>query len=252
MTPVNLDLASANFFLMNSVDVRLRFDLASSSSIINTSDDTEYKYHISHMKLWCQKIVPYPAALMSLSQSLVNSNEVIDYIFKRPVIKQYIFPHGHTTLTLDNIFNGIVPHMLYVFLIHQTNLNGSYKRNSAFLSNGNISNLLLEINGNTYSSLSGSFPDQVAHIFHQTLNNINGDNHLLSLQSFKEGRCIYAYDLRNSDCDDVISVEKSGNVRITMQTRSAIAENLAVFVVGTTTGLIEIDAHRRVRTSYLM
>ena len=252
MTPVNLDLASANFFLMNSVDVRLRFDLASSSSIINTSDDTEYKYHISHMKLWCQKIVPYPAALMSLSQSLVNSNEVIDYIFKRPVIKQYIFPHGHTTLTLDNIFNGIVPHMLYVFLIHQSNLNGSYKRNSAFLSNGNISNLLLEINGNTYSSLSGSFPDQVAHIFHQTLNNINGDNHLLSLQSFKEGRCIYAYDLRNSDCDDVISVEKSGNVRITMQTRSAIAENLAVFVVGTTTGLIEIDAHRRVRTSYLM
>ena len=252
MTPVNLDISSANFFLLNSVDVRIRFDLAPSTCIINTSDDEVYKYKISHMKLWCQKVVPYPSALMSLSQSLVNSNGVIDYIFKRPVIKQYIFPQGHTTLTLDNIYNGIVPHLLYVFIMKQSNLNGSYKQNGAFLTHGNISNILLEINGNTYSSLTGSFPDQVAHIFQQTLNNINGDNHLLSLQSFKEGRCVYAYDLRNSDCDDVISVEKSGNVRISIQTSLPNTENLSVFAVGITTGLIEIDAHRRVRTSYLM
>ena len=84
------------------------------------------------------------------------------------------------------------------------------------------------------------------------MNNINGDNHLLSLQSFKAGRCIYAYDLRNSDCDDVISVEKSGNVRISMQTSKPNVENLSVFVVSFTTGHIEIDAHRRVRTSYLI
>ena len=252
ITPLNLDISSANFLLLNSVDIRLRFDLAPPACIINSPDLEQYRYNITSMKLWSQKIVPYPSALMSLSKALINGNSTIDYIFKRPVIKHYIFPQGHTNIVLDNVFNGLIPNTLYVFFMHQSNLNGSYERNGAFLTHGNISNLLLEINGNTYSSLSGSFPDQVAHMLNQTLSNIKGDNHLLTLRSFKEGRTIHTFDLRTSDCEDVLSVEKSGNVRISLNAARANTENLSVFIVGMTTGLLEIDAHRRVRTSYLM
>ena len=63
---------------------------------------------------------------------------------------------------------------------------------------------------------------------------------------------IYQWDLRTSNCSDVLNVEKSGNVRISFQTDKTVTENYFVFVIGITTGLIEIDGARRGKTSYLM
>ena len=251
ITPLNLDISSANFYLLNNIDIRLRFDLSPSSLLINTCDTEQYKYKIDYMKLWCEKIVPYPSSLLSLNKSL-NSGNVIDYIFNRPIIKTFVYPTGHSSLSLDNIFNGVVPHIIYIFFMAQKNLSGSYASNGAYFTNAAIENIRLEINGNTFSSMNASFPNKIAHMFNHTLNNIKGENHLLSLQSFRDGRTIQVYDLRNSDCEDVISIEKTGNIRVNIQSAKPLTENLMTFVVGETSALIEVDGQRRVKTSYLM
>ena len=71
---------------------------------------------------------------------------------------------------------------------------------------------------------------------------LKDDENLLTLQSFKNGRTIYSWHLRTSDRRDVLNVEKSGNVRINFQMDTAVTENYFVFVIGITTGLIEIDS----------
>ena len=250
--PLCLDLSSADFYLLNGVDVRLRFDLSSPNLIINSNDGRDYKYSIQMVKLWTQKIVPNPDALYSLNKSLVSSNGTVEYIFERPVIKNFVFPSGHTILSLDNIFNGIIPHKIYMFFIRQSAVNGSYKDNAAFLTHCNISSLQLQVNGNIIASLNATFPKEVASVFHHTLLNMKNDKNLMNLKNFKEGRTIFTWDLKNSDSDDVLALQKSGNVRINLQSSIANTENIIAYVVGLSTGLLEIDANKRVRCSYTM
>ena len=251
MTPLKFNISSADFYLLNGVDIRLRFDLAPAKLILNSYDDVDYTYAVQTVKLWTQKIIPDPSALLSLNKSLLN-NQTIEYIHDRPVIKNFVFPTGQSSLSLDNIFNGIIPQMIHMVFLKQSAINGEYNVNGAHFSHCNLSSLRMEINGNTYASMSSSFPNNIANLFYHTLSNLKDDKNLLSLQSFKNGRTIYSWDLRTSDCSDVLNVEKSGNVRINFQTDIPVTENYFVFVIGITTGLIEIDGSRRVKTSYLM
>ena len=155
-------------------------------------------------------------------------------------------------LSLDNIFNGIIPHKLYLFFIRQSAVNGSYKDNAAFLTHCNISSLQLQVNGNIVTSLNTSFPNEIANVFHHTLLNNKNEKNLLDLKNFKEGRTIFTWDLRTSESSDVLALERSGNIRLNIQSSVANTENMIAYVVGLTTGLIEIDGAKRVRTSYLM
>ena len=252
MIPLCMDLTSSDFYLLNGVDIRLRFDLSSPSLIINSNDGKDYKYSIQTVKLWTQKIVPNPDALFSLNRNLVSNNASVEYIFERPVIKNFVFPVGHTILSLDNIFNGIVPNKVYMFFIRQSAVNGSYNANAAFLTHCNIASLQLQVNGNIVTSMNASFPNEVANVFHTTLLNMKNDKNLLNLKNFKEGRTIFTWDLRSSESDDVLALERSGNIRINIQSSEANTENIIAYVVGLTNGLIEIDGNKRVRTSYLM
>ena len=252
MTPLHFDMSTSGFYLLNGVDVRLRFDLASASILINSYDEDNYKYSIQSAKLWVQKIVPHNEALISLNSRLSSSHSSVEYVIDRPIIKNFVFPAGQSILSLDNIFNGVVPHMIYVFFMKQKNSNGDMKRNAAHFSNCNLSSLRMELNGNTLTSLSANYPNQIANIFHHTIFNLKEKDGLISLQNFKNGRTIHVWDLSTSDCCDDLKIEKAGNVRMSVQLSTPNTENVITYVVGVTTGLVEIDANRRVKTSYLM
>ena len=55
MIPLGMEMSSAGIFLMDRVDIRLRFDLSSASHMINTaSADSGYKYIEETEKLLTQ------------------------------------------------------------------------------------------------------------------------------------------------------------------------------------------------------
>ena len=103
-----------------------------------------------------------------------------------------------------------------------------------------------------FQLLNVSFPSEESNLFHHTLTNSKTDCNLLSLQLFRKGRTIYSWDLRSSEVDDVLQVERSGNARITVQTIKPLPKNMIVYVIGLINGLIEINGLRRVKASYLL
>ena len=131
-------------------------------------------------------------------------------------------------------------------------MNGAFDYNSLHLHHCNISSIDLDINGSSVSALKGAFPNEVAQMFHNTLNNLINHNNLLSLQSFVDGRTINVWNLKTSLCEDVLNIEKGGNVRINMQRNSPLNDNFVVMVIGITTGVFEIDSMRRVKTSFVI
>ena len=55
----------------------MRFDLASAKLILNSyDDDVDYSYIVHSVKLWTEKIIPDPSALLSLNKSLLNNKRL--------------------------------------------------------------------------------------------------------------------------------------------------------------------------------
>ena len=252
VVPINFNLSTSDFYLISGVSMRIRFDLCNAKLLINAPGDADtFSYSIETAKLWAQKVVPEPAALLSLNRSLFNGKS-ISYIHDRPVVKNFVFPAGHDSLTLENIFGGVIPQMVHVVFIRQAAINGQFNLNGAHLAHCNLSSIRMEINGNTYSSMTTSFPNNIANLFYHTLTNLKCEDNMLNYQSFKSGRTIHSWDLRGTDCADVLNIEKAGSLRINLLLDTPLANNYSVIVIGITSGLIEIFGNRVVKTSYLM
>ena len=73
---------------------------------------------------------------------------------------------------LDNIFNGIIPQMIHMVFLKQLIKSGEYNLNRAYFSNFNLASLRMEIIGNTFASMSSSFPNNIANTLYHILSNL--------------------------------------------------------------------------------
>ena len=253
MTPLLLDISSSGQYLINSCDARLRLDFSPAALLINTSDAEEYDYKIQSIKLWVKKIIPNNNALMSLNKSLTSENSCLEYVFQRPIMQTFVYPANQQVICLDNIFNSIIPNKVFLFFLTQSSANGSYHNNGAHFTHANISSLRLEANGQTISAFHADFEqEQFANLFHHTLSNVQCSDNLLTLKNFKKGRTIFCWNLASHETGDTLPIETTGNLRLSIQSKKINTENLIIYVLGLTTAVIQIDAGRRVKTSYLM
>ena len=129
------------------------------------------------------------------------------------MIEIFVFPKGYSTLTVDNVFNGVVPEMMYVLFMNQENAKGGYSKNSAYFTHANVNNICVKVNGHTIFAQTGTYPHHIAKMLQSTLDSIQSENNLLTVASFRKGRTIHAFDLRAGDCEDVLLIVKAGNLR---------------------------------------
>ena len=253
LIPIKIDICSSNQFLLNGVEVRLRFDLASPHKIINSSDAAaDYGYSLKGVRLYGEKLVPYSSAINSLNKNLSIQNSPIPYLFERVVGKTYIFSSGHSMIGLDNIFLGHLPSKAYVCFIKQSAYSGRFNQNPAYLSHLNISSLTCEVNGNNVVTLKTDYPNFASNAFYQTIKNLKSDQNLLTLDNWCAGRTIHVFNLDPVLSSDTISLERSGNFRLNINCSQALTENYIIFVLGIFHGNVEIDVLRRVKTNYLL
>lgn len=179
MGPLLLDISDADCYLLDRIDMRLRLELSPAAAVILTSNSKQYKYNIKLCKLWLKVIKPMPSALLALNKLLIETNKSIEYVFNKPLVKTVIFPANHVNLIIENPFNSVIPKKIYIFIIDQQALNGSYKLNPNYLMHNNVNNIKVEINGNTLSNLNCDFTSAPGSVFYQTVKTI-GNNNLLT------------------------------------------------------------------------
>ena len=69
-------------------------------------------------------------------------------VHDRPII--IFFPAGQSSLSLENIFNRIIPQMVHMVFLKQLTISGAYTVNGESFSNFNIFPLRMEMNGIGY------------------------------------------------------------------------------------------------------
>ena len=58
------------------------------------------------------------------------------------------------------------------------------------------------------------------------------------------------FDLTNTNSSDCINIQRRGNLKISLQTGSAVTENMILFLVGISSGTVYINSDRVVKTSF--
>jgi hypothetical protein len=253
MGPLNFDIGRCNGYMMDNVNIRIRLELAPPNILIMTSDADLYRYRIDMCKLWCKKVLPVPAALLALKKSMAGGAKNVEYMFERPIIKSIIFPARNTSLSIDDPFHGIIPHKIIAFMLNQTAFDGAYDTNPNYFTHNNITDFSLDINGNTLSRIKCEFPRYATQAFYQTLESLGLENnsHLLTKENFCAGRSIFVFDTSPTNTPDVLHLERRANLRVCMTTSAPPAANRILFLIGLTTGMLQVNSAGGIFLDYL-
>ena len=137
-----------------------------------------------------------------------------------------------------------------MFIVSQQSLNGAINRNPFYLHHCNITSVRVNVNGNNRYSLSGSFPNHTADYYVSLLDTLKSRHTLITAENFVAERTVFVFDLTASMSDDCVKLEERGNLDVEIRTSQNVSENMTLFLVGNTNGLINIDQRKLVTTEY--
>ena len=246
--PLMLDVSSLEQFLLDNIPVRIRLELASNNWAINTHQVTaDYKLQIDDAKLWIDRIIPNTNALLSLNSSLGKGNKSVDYMFSRTLYKTYVVSANQTSHIIDLPWNQIIPDKLYLCMTDLASFSGNFNRNPLYFQHADVTNIQVQINGVPLYNISAKFPHQTAQAYYETCSALGlGYDHLLTFEGFKNGGTLFVFDFSNEQLDDIIPLEKSGNLRISLTFSSGVAHNRLILLFGESMGILNIYEDRTV------
>ena len=185
---------------------------------------------------------------------MLRENAKLEYFIEKPVFKTHIISSGLSNYSAKNVFSSAIPNTLYVFLISQAALNGSYNSNPLYLEHGNITHLRICLNGPIHTNLRENFTsNKISQFMGNTLANIGKRAVGLTPETFVNGKTLFVFDLIQTLSDDILNLHRNGNVRVEIQTENPINENLVLFTVGIfSQNKILINPARNVEPSFAM
>lgn len=245
--PLLSDISSLDAYLLDSVDVRVRLELANKSWILNSHQDASaFRFKLEMAKLWVDRVVPHSPALESLNQAL--SLKPLQYTYNRTLYKTYVLGSNQTSLVAELPFNQILPENLTMIVVDMDSIQGVMDKNGLYFQHADMSHIQITINGMTAYNINSTFPHHSAKLYYTTLEALGLEKHnSLTFEAFNKGRTVTHFNFVTEDVQNGIPLEKSGNLRINLTFAKGHNQNRVVMFFADTTGIIEIDNYRHVR-----
>lgn len=247
--PLFLDLSTIDQYLADNVNVRIRLELSNREFILNTDQDGKlFKVQVDLARVWLDRVTPYRSALEAFNNSLRGRN--IEYTFTRSLYKSYVLASNQTSLLAENLWGNIIPSKLFMVIIDLDSFSGKYSRNGLYFSHADLSETHITLNGNTVYHIATDFPYNYSRLYYTTLQALGLDSqHTLTYDAFANGRTVCAFNFVAEEAENSIAVERSGNLRVSLNFKKPVNKNRLVLFLAETLGVIEIDEQRLVRVS---
>ncbi|XP_069178463.1 uncharacterized protein [Procambarus clarkii] len=242
------DVTTISEYVLDNVDVRIRLELNPDKWIIHSErDNANFKYHIKMARLWIDRIMPYPAGLTAINKALIQNNTPITYTFNKTLLKTHILGTGQRTITMDQPWGTVVPERLYMIIVDMEAMSGGYTQNPLYFENCQLTSVFITLNSTTLFNIACAFPHNCAKLYYTTLQALGFDNaHTLSYDAFVNGGTILAFNLQPETIKDAMPLEVSGNLRISLEFKMPVVGNKVILLYGGTTGILKINAERRI------
>ena len=203
------------------------------------TDETTYTVIIDSMNLLIRKceISSYLREAHE-KQLLSTRNETYKFPYSETRMRQYLFNTSQTMLSEPNLVNGILPSRLIIGLVEAEALNGSYTHNPFNFQPFDATSVVLRKNGVAipYDQLRLDFDtDNYLSGYLSLLQvagcDLMGNNSLgISLEQYKSGSCLYAFDLTNPKHGCLPLIE-SGKLSLDIRLKNTTSNKSLALVV---------------------
>jgi hypothetical protein len=257
MGRVHADLFFQDRYLINNVDLRLRFTRSKANFAILSEEDAvrEYKIVIKSAILYCRKAEILPSIRLAHIKALEKGTA--KYPIRRVVTKVFTVSQGNTVVNQENLYLGSLPRRLIVGVVSNSAYNGDKTLNPFHFHHWDINFLALYVDGHQLPAKPLQ-PDFTANYVRSYLSLIQGTGRAhqdggndISLEEYANGNTLFAFDL-TGDLSDQCHFEriKDGNLRLEMRFGRPTAQTLNIICYAEFDNVIEIDRSRNVIFDY--
>ena len=257
--PLILDINKVNSYLIDGIDITLRLSLHDKQFIFNTAQHNEtllggkqYTYELNDISLHVKRVKPSNNSYSALNKSLIpkniGDNPTLNYPFTSQLSKTYYMTQGITQYIVDLPFGSRIPDKLFfVFQTHKAFNTRDYKTNGLYLSHLNIKNIYITINSSTIYNVNCNFDtNNVAEIYSNCLDCLDGRNHLLTFKNFCNGMTLFGFRLAVHDETGNITTPLHGVLRIVLTFKSALSTASVIYMLGDVMSLLSINGNREI------
>ena len=247
MSPIMCDIADCDAYLLDSIEIRIRLELASNKFILNTDkSDANQKLVIDHANLSVTKLKCMDSALTALNEEM--RTVPVKYLFNKTLMMTQAIAVGQTHVAIENPWHGTLPNSLAFAIVPMKSFHGEAASNSLYFGNHDLRKISLTVNNETLYSVSTMFSQELyASLYFHTINSLGqGRSHQLTHELFKDGRTIAVFNLLPEKLKDSIALDKEGNLRLVLELGTAPTENLVLILLGDSQGVLRVDGNRDV------
>ncbi|KAK3107250.1 hypothetical protein FSP39_010272 [Pinctada imbricata] len=253
--PLYVDCFDLDKYLINGVDLQLRM-FRTRSEFVLVSDETSpsYKLTILEAVFKACKIRVDSAVLLNHANAITKSP--VTYNYKKTDVKMTTISDKTSEFYWDDVWNGKRPSRMFVTFVKQTAVNGSYKDNPFNFEHFNLSEIVLNINGEPLPirPMKLDFNDNKNYItafcnLYQATEKWYRDGSLIiDREKFASGYAIYAFDIDPSDLGEgYINLVHQANVGVYARFSKPTTETISAIAFCEYPGLIAVDQSREIR-----
>jgi hypothetical protein len=242
-----LDICQQERLILNGVHLNIKlWPSRNPFKFMSSTEKADYKVNILDAYLKVCLITVNPAIMVAQREVIQMAPAV--YPLQRSEIRVYSLSSSEMNLNVDNLFNGEVPHSLYIGIVSSDAFNGSYNKNPFNFANFNVSSIGFYVDGNSAPVETPFKPDFTNNILTQPFLALNGNkkgdgqfNNGIYLEDFGEGYAIYVFDIRSEN-----ELKRKALTRLTVDFKEPLKESVTVIVYGRFPDLLEIDSTGKV------
>ncbi len=252
MAPIHCDLFAQNKYLLNNMDLRLTmYRNPDTFCILSPAATQNYKIEVENMKWYVKGVEVSKSVSLALEQSLMQY--AAKYPIRRVELRTIHVNLGARATPDTAIFNGQIPRRLVIGCVDADAYHGTYTKSPFNFKNYGINEVSAIAGGQTYPSkpLTTDFANnRYIRAFVQLFEGLGicDDNkgNTVNLNKFKNGICIFAFDLSPDEDDggDHWDLVKEGETTVNIQFSAATAVAIEVVVYAEFDNLLTIDHSR--------
>ena len=249
---LNVDFMQQRRYLLNGVPLLFRlWQSPESFRLMTAKEGAEYRIEIIDIVLKMAAIDVLPEVLVGHSEALKRAPAT--YNFAQSDIKTFAVSKGQYSFTADNLFQGSVPSLAYVFLVPSEAFNGSFKRNPFNMVHADASYISFTVDNRDVPSSAltpdydkGMWTDCFISMLTASRNyDVNVGNEI-QMSHYPQGFTIYGFDIDSMDSLNYLPMPKKGNCRINIQFSKALTESMNLIIYSKYPSCVMINAARGV------
>ena len=225
-------------------------------SLLSKVNARTYQIAYTKVKLIVRKVKASPELSKQIQSETILRDVKEKYPLRRVEMKYYTKNANSTDLTINNIFEGILPRRFFFVMIRQDSFNGTLTLDPFNYQDFAIREMSFKIGNETlpYPPIEVNFQNNSANCLAlyallRATNTWNGENSLgFGINNYNDRNCIFGYDLAASELPAGESFEpvKEGSSTLSIRLNVGAPHPIVIIVYAEYDAELQIDKNRHV------